>query len=289
MRSTARTWLQLFRAPNLFTVPGDPLVGFLLSSPALLKFPPRSLLPIIASLCFYAAGLLLNDLMDLEEDRAERPNRPLPSGAARASHVWLVTSGLTASGLAICALGGIKALLVGFGIVAAIAAYDCVLKKVPVAGVITMGLCRGLSVLLGAAFAGAFARPSVAAAIAVTIYIAAVTHLARYETAVGAPAYAVVLPVAGPLTMLALSNNMPPTSWFTLLLAAGMIASLLLRVGKKQLPLPPAIGGLIRVLLFVQAFYCLCAPAGLVSIVSACALIALWPVSRAVSKRFYAS
>ena len=28
-----RTWLQLFRAPNLLTVPGDSLAGFLLASP----------------------------------------------------------------------------------------------------------------------------------------------------------------------------------------------------------------------------------------------------------------
>ena len=27
-----RTWLQLFRAPNLFTVPGDPLAGYLFAN-----------------------------------------------------------------------------------------------------------------------------------------------------------------------------------------------------------------------------------------------------------------
>ena len=289
MRSTTRTWLQLVRAPNLFTVPGDPLVGFLLSSPALVRFPPRLLLLICASLCFYAAGLLLNDLMDLEEDRAERPSRPLPSGAARASQVWLVASGLTAAGLAICAVGGMKAFLVGSGIVLAVAAYDCRLKKIPAAGVITMGLCRGLSVLLGAAFTGSLASPSIAAAIAVTIYIAAVTHLARYETTAGAPVYAVALPIAGPISVLALSMNRPLTAWFIWLLAAGLVASLLLKVRKEHLPLPPAIGGLIRVLLIIQAFYCLTALPSVVSVVSTGVLLAMWPVSRAVSKRFYAS
>ena len=288
MRSSTRTWLQLVRAPNLFTVPGDPLVGFLLSSPALPGFPPRLLLPICASLCFYAAGLLLNDLMDLEEDRAERPTRPLPSGAARASHVWLAASGLTASGLAICAAGGAKALLVGAGIVLAVGAYDCGLKKVPVAGVITMGLCRGLSILLGAAFTGSLAWPSVAAAAAVTIYIAAVTHLARYETTAGAPGYAIALPFAGPFTVVALSV-VPLAAWFIWLLAVGMTAFLLLGVRKGQFSLPPVIGGLIRVLLILQAFYCLTAHPSLVSAVSAGVLLAMWPLSRAVSKRFYAS
>ena len=32
MKSATHTWLQLLRAPNLFTVPGDPLAGFLLAS-----------------------------------------------------------------------------------------------------------------------------------------------------------------------------------------------------------------------------------------------------------------
>src|SRR5476649_2577392 len=156
-KSTIKVWLQLFRAPNLFTVPGDPLAGFLLASPALVGFNPVLLFPIGASLCFYAAGLLLNDLMDLEEDRAERPNRPLPSGAARPAHVWLVAAALTALGLALCLPGGLKALATGVGIVLSVAAYDCGLKKMPFLGVINMGLCRGLSVLLGAAFAGGFA------------------------------------------------------------------------------------------------------------------------------------
>lgn len=287
--STVRVWLQLLRAPNLFTVPGDPLAGFLLSSPTLLKFAPGMLLPICASLCFYAAGLLLNDLMDLDEDRAERPNRPLPSGAARPGHVWLATLALAVVGLAICALGGIKALLAGIGVVAAVAAYDCGLKKVPVLGVATMGLCRGLSILLGAAFAGEFAWPAVAAAISVTIYIAAVTHLARYETTAGAPVYAIVLPITGPVAILALANRMPTIPSIILGVAAGMIVCVLVRVWRKRMPLPPAIGSLIRVLLAIQAFYCLMAPASIVSRVSACVLLAVWPVSRAVSKRFYAS
>src|SRR5690242_3666498 len=73
-----RTWLQLFRAPNLLTVPGDPLAGYLLASFG--SVDDKLSLAIGASLSFYAGGLLLNDLADLPEDRRERPNRPLPSG-----------------------------------------------------------------------------------------------------------------------------------------------------------------------------------------------------------------
>ena len=80
MASPLRTWLQLFRAPNLFTVPGDPLAGYVLASYGALE--SDVFFAVGASVCFYAAGLLDNDLADLAEDRAERPARPLPSGAA---------------------------------------------------------------------------------------------------------------------------------------------------------------------------------------------------------------
>jgi len=288
-RSPLHTWLQLFRAPNLFTVPGDPLAGFLLASPALVTFNPHLLLPIGASLCFYAAGLLLNDLMDLAEDRAERPDRPLPSGGARPSHVWLAAAGLTALGLALCAPGGMKALATGFGIVLAVAAYDCGLKKIPVLGVVNMGLCRGLSVFLGTTFVGGCGCPAGGAALAIMCYIAAVTHLARYETTSGAPTYAIFLPLIGPAAMAGLAKGMNPPALAVLVLAAAMIVFTLIRVWKKKAPLPPSIGALIRVLLIIQAFYCLLSPASAWARAFACLLIALWPISRAVSKRFYAS
>ena len=98
-----KTWLQLFRAPNLFTVPGDPLAGYLLTSLGVLDL--RVIYAVAASLCFYAAGLLMNDLWDLEEDRRERPNRPLPSGAASRRAVWSMMMILAVAGLTAIVLG----------------------------------------------------------------------------------------------------------------------------------------------------------------------------------------
>src|SRR5690606_35673425 len=79
---------------------GDPLAGYLLASGGSLQF--RTLLPILASLCFYMAGLLHNDLADLAEDRKERPKRPLPSGGARPVFVALAATVLVLAGLLIC-------------------------------------------------------------------------------------------------------------------------------------------------------------------------------------------
>jgi 4-hydroxybenzoate polyprenyltransferase len=177
-----KSWLQLFRAPNLFTVPGDPLAGFLLASAGAVKFRPALFPVILASLALYNFGLLLNDLMDLRVDRVERPSRPLPSGAVNRATVWMVAILLAALGLGLCAFAGLMTLYFGAALALAIIAYNCGLKKIPVAGAVVMGICRGLNLLLGATLVPAFSIFPLAAALVITSYITAVTSLARIET-----------------------------------------------------------------------------------------------------------
>src|SRR5438874_1337202 len=106
-----RAWLQLFRAPNLFTVPGDPVAGYLLVVRG--SFTGAVFAAIGASLCFYCAGLVLNDIADIEEDRRDRPMRPLPSGAIDLRTAHIVGASLLAGGLAICAAGNLFAFFCG--------------------------------------------------------------------------------------------------------------------------------------------------------------------------------
>ncbi|HEY2341916.1 MAG TPA: UbiA family prenyltransferase, partial [Chthoniobacteraceae bacterium] len=177
--SRFRTWLQLFRAPNLFTVPGDPLAGYLFANNG---FVDLSLALVIgASLAFYMAGLLMNDLADEAEDRRERPNRPLPSGAASRSAVIAAMLGLFTLGLFLLLRthsGG--AVYCGIAVICAITLYNFATKHWPFIGAVNMGLCRGLSVLLGG-FAGPLAIHGMAIfpMLAIGIYIAVVTNLAR--------------------------------------------------------------------------------------------------------------
>src|SRR3990167_7037967 len=98
-----KTWLQLFRAPNLLTVPGDPLAGFLLVTG---EMRTEAWTAMAASLCFYGAGLLANDLADFEIDRAERPERPLPSGRVKKRTVLIVAVILFLVGELLCSLLG---------------------------------------------------------------------------------------------------------------------------------------------------------------------------------------
>lgn len=297
MKASSRplhTWLQLLRAPNLFTVPGDPLAGFVLASGGALR--PAALLAIGASLALYSAGLLLNDLCDLAEDRAERPNRPLPSGAAEPGSVRAAATMLFLIGNAFAACLGTQAILIAIALTAAIVAYNTAAKRVPVLGAIVMGMCRGLSLLLGAAALGqASGQLVLLAAGIVTLYIASITHLARHETQATAPPLARILPASVlALGLLAIAGR-SPAGWqypgpATLAIALAFVVLETRRLFlPKPPPLPPIIGSLIRVLLIVQAALCLLLRPDAPTFVCALLLLALWPVSRAVSRRFYAS
>jgi 4-hydroxybenzoate polyprenyltransferase len=298
-----RTWLQLFRAPNLFTVPGDPLAGYLLASYGAVE--PNLFLPLTASICFYAGGLLLNDLVDFREDLAERPQRPLPSGAANRIAVGVVTGALFLGGLALCFLVGAWTLGVGGVLLAAILSYNLECKRLPIVGALNMGLCRGLSVLLGATavphgelsirlMAHGRLNHLMAAAVFVTLYIAAVTNLARFETKGAAPVFARWLPatvvVAGWITFFPMVGGVNRRPAFVLFLLAFLLsAHASWELSRpSQTPLPAVIGKLIRLLLVLQAAFCAATGPEFGSL-SAALLILCWPLSRAVGQRFYGS
>lgn len=294
--SRARVWLQLLRAPNLFTVPGDPVAGYLVSNDG---FVDGSIfLVAAASLCFYGAGLLLNDLVDLLEDRLERPSRPLPSGQANPATVRVVLWLLNALGLAFLgASGSLSALVCGSATVAAVCLYNGATKHLPLWGALTMGACRGLSMLTGAlAGPSPYAVPIAGLiALSVTLYIAAVTHLARFETRTTVPGSARLFPVLAliPGVFIGFQNALySPDKMPAALLFAftfGAAALLCRRLLTKPFPLPPLIGAHIRLLLPLQAATCWFGASQSIGPACAIGLICLWPVSRLVSKRFYAS
>jgi 4-hydroxybenzoate polyprenyltransferase len=298
-----RAWLQLLRLPNLFTVPGDPIVGFLLASGeangGAAVLDGRVAFAIVSSVCLYSAGLIINDLFDLAEDRRDRPARPLPSGQIAPKYAWIAAVILSILGLGMMfAAAGSSGLQLAAVLLGCIALYNGLTKHVPVLGALNMGLCRGLSLLLGATALSGHAWPHapivLACAIIIALYIAAVTNLARHETRPSSPPAARFLPVLvlllaflffhlGGLAFLA----SPATTGLAiaLTLAAIEVGKL---ASKVRLPLPAVIGGLIRVLLIIQAALCLRFPSR-DGWIAACILVVLAPVARQFGRRFYAS
>ena len=327
-----KAWLQLFRLPNLFTVPGDPLAGFLIATGGRLDLRARC--AVLASLAIYAAGLAMNDLADFAEDTRDRPKRPLPSGAIPRNTAWFATVNLTLLGLAFSFLAGPQALLMGIGTVLGVVLYNFLTKKIPVIGALNMGVCRGFSLLLGAA-AGlgpdpqmleaasnlAFFQPvlaalltalapssgqrffvfAIGAALIVSIYIAAVTNLARHETKRDYPKLARMLPLGALLIGFVilkqatdtLLRDQSPALWLVAIILAAMNTSELLR--EPPAPLPPRIGAFIRIMPVMQASLCVLpsVPTALhktpASLLAALALLACVPIHAWLGKKFYAS
>jgi len=188
---TFRSYLELMRLPNVFTAMADVAMGFLFVQSVGWHWHPWQdswtlALLLAASSLLYISGVVLNDVFDLETDRQERPERPLPSGrvslgAAR----WLGWKLLVLGVL----MGTGTGLFVGHlrpGVVAALLAtcillYNAWLKRTP-AGPPTMGACRLLNVLLGMSVIDAplHAEQWLVAG-AIGVYITGVTWFARRE------------------------------------------------------------------------------------------------------------
>jgi 4-hydroxybenzoate polyprenyltransferase len=133
--------------------------------------------------------MVLNDVFDLEQDRQERPERPIPSGRVSERFAKRLGWGLLAASLAaawaVCALEqtltpGIVAVLLAVSIVS----YDGPLKRTPLAP-LGMGLCRFLNVLLGLSTAStgilAWHPMHWVVAAGVGVYVVGLTLFARTE------------------------------------------------------------------------------------------------------------
>ncbi|WTF03581.1 UbiA family prenyltransferase [Streptomyces sp. NBC_01613] len=176
-------WAELLRLPALFTVPGDALAGAAATAAA----PnPHTLLAIGSSLCLYEAGMALNDWADREEDAAERPHRPLPSGRIHPAAALSTACALTAAGLALAGCAGRPALAVAAPLAATVWAYDLGLKHTS-AGPVAMAAARGLDLLLGAAATTGRTREALGSAALLGTHTLAVTVVSRQETRGGSP------------------------------------------------------------------------------------------------------
>ena len=106
-----------------------------------------------------AAGAnAINDFFDVEIDRINRPDRPLPRGALGredAKLFWLVTS-LVAVGLNLFL--NVRALGIVLFAVAVLYYYSAALKRTVLAGNLVVGLLTGMAFIYGAVAVGRFER-----------------------------------------------------------------------------------------------------------------------------------
>ena len=174
-----RAWLQLARVSNTPTVVSNAVAGAVVASAA----APAGTVAVVAvaMALFYTAGMILNDVADLELDRRERPERPLPSGAVSQTAALVAFCALTGAGLAILAATGVAPLLAGIGLVALIVLYD-LWHKGNVLSPVLMAGCRALVYVIAAlAVADSLTAELWGAAALLLVYVIGLTQVAKAE------------------------------------------------------------------------------------------------------------
>jgi 4-hydroxybenzoate polyprenyltransferase len=193
-KNMLKAWAQLIRLPNVFTAPADVIAGAALAIPfgyshIFIHSIPTIAILCAASICFYCAGMILNDVFDFDEDRRDRPFRPLPSGRIHRTTACVAGVSLLVIGASIALSQLQKDKWWPYGIPVfmlpiLILAYNLGLKNTFL-GPVAMGGCRGLNLLLGSLVLPMMNLIDHWGAYSVMIYITGVTLIAHDETKLG--------------------------------------------------------------------------------------------------------
>jgi len=247
-----RTALRLGRVSNLPTVWTNTLAGAVLAGAA--GFGAEFAVMLVAFSLFYTGGMFLNDAFDAEFDAAQRPERPIPSGAASGREVYGWGYGMMAAGtalLAVVGLGlgartGLWPALAGLALAATITYYNWY-HKGNVFSPVVMGLCRVL-VYVAAGLCITLAAPDalwIGAAL-MLCYLIGLTYVAKQENLGKVENLWPLLFLAAPVVYgasLALSH--PAVGLFWLLFTGWMLVALWFLRRRAKGDIPRAVVSLI--------------------------------------------
>jgi hypothetical protein len=144
---------------------------------------------IVAMICFYTAGMYLNDVMDYTIDLQERPERPLPTGTVSRQAAMAVTAALLIGGVALLALASQAAFLSGLALVGLIILYDAWHKTNPFSPLLMAGTRVLVYVTVFFAFSTDPTLELVPWSVVLLLYMVALTFIAKRETSLGVMQY----------------------------------------------------------------------------------------------------
>lgn len=180
-------YLKLTRPANIVTALADILAGFSVSIALQNKPLLESLLDpnlgwlLFSTIGLYGGGVVFNDVFDVELDKIERPERPIPSGVVSKANAAILGGSLLFIG--IFAAYQVNELSLILAVLVAISAlvYDAWGKHQHYFGPINMGLCRGGNLLLGISVFPIAVHGFWYLAFIPIVYIAAITMISRGE------------------------------------------------------------------------------------------------------------
>jgi len=193
-----RTLLVLGRVSNLPTVWSNCLAGWLLGGGGSVT---ALLLICGGATCLYIGGMYLNDAFDVEFDRLNRKERPIPSGAIASGDVWGYGISWLLLGMVLVYFFNTTTLGLAVALLLSILLYDAIHKAVAFSPVI-MAACRFFLFLM-AASAGSDGVTGIAVwvALALALYIVGLSFVARSESNRGPIRIWPCLCLAAPLYM----------------------------------------------------------------------------------------
>jgi hypothetical protein len=214
-----RTLVILGRVSNLPTVWSNCLAAWWLGGGETFQNLPRLFLGVTA---LYLGGMFLNDAFDADFDRQHRPERPIPSGAISLRAVW-------GWGLVWLALGAMSLISIGkttgalaIVLLLCIIVYDAT-HKVVTASPWLMGACRfWIYVVAGSTASWGVNGWPIWCGVALALYVAGLSHLARLENSRGRIPYWPLALLAAPVVLAMLMDageNRVPAIWLSLILA----------------------------------------------------------------------
>jgi 4-hydroxybenzoate polyprenyltransferase len=199
-----RTLLVLGRVSNLPTVWSNCLAGWLIGG--------GGSLGVLLLLCggataLYIGGMYLNDAFDVEFDRLNRSERPIPSGAISVGDVWGYGLSWLGLGLVLIYFFNTTTFTLAVALVFSILLYDAVHKAIAFSPVI-MAACRFFLFALAASVGkNGVTGLSIWIALALASYIVGLSYVARSESNRGPIRYWPCILLAAPLFLAWLANE----------------------------------------------------------------------------------
>lgn len=214
-------FIRITRPHNAVVAGLTALVGYLIATGTLT--PPSLLLAVVVAL-ITAGGNVINDVYDVEIDRINRPDRPIPAGEISLAGARWYTAALFAGGIALAALTTTLCFVIAVANSAILIAYAVRLKGIPVLGNLAVAYLAASVFLFGGAFAGV-------GGLVQNLSLAAITFLATIAREVLKDAEDVDGDAAGGARTLPMIIGIRRTGIFAFACACGAVATSVLPVG----------------------------------------------------------
>lgn len=148
-----QAYLHLIRPSNFVIAIASIFVACLLAGGTMDMLVPM-IAAALAGGVIGAGGMVINDLYDIEIDRINKPERPLPAGLITRKSALITYAALSVSGIVLSFFTSTAALIIALAAVPMIFAYSAYLKRTPLLGNLLVAFLTGLAFLYGGAAVG---------------------------------------------------------------------------------------------------------------------------------------